>query len=140
MMVGFVPTESCFPADSSVRERRSARTDESTRRTLTMTRPAGNQHCGNFGPPILTRRAMLRRAGMRLGTLALASLLLDDGLLSAAEPDAENGLLRPTGKARSVIFLFMGGGPSQVDTWDPKPELTRLHGQNVPESIARGVP
>ncbi|HYT91631.1 MAG TPA: DUF1501 domain-containing protein, partial [Gemmataceae bacterium] len=105
-----------------------------------MTQPTGKQHCGNFGPPILTRRDLLRRAGMGFGTLALASLLLDDGLLSAADPAPENGLLRPTGKARSVIFLFMGGGPSQVDTWDPKPELTRLNRQNVPESIARGVP
>src|SRR5206468_2646687 len=45
-----------------------------------------------------------------------------------------------TGKARSVIFLFMGGGPSQVDTWDPKPLLARLDGQDVPESIGRDVP
>src|SRR5207253_2182557 len=64
-------------------------------------------------------------------------LLADDGLLHAEEtlvvPDAR-------AKARSVIFLFMGGGPSQVDTFDPKPTLTRLQGQAVPESIARGIP
>ena len=42
--------------------------------------------------------------------------------------------------ADQVIFLFMGGGPSQVDTWDPKPLLQRLDGQDVPESIGRDVP
>ncbi|QEG02246.1 hypothetical protein Mal15_63320 [Stieleria maiorica] len=42
--------------------------------------------------------------------------------------------------ASSVIFLFMSGGPSQVDTFDPKPELERLAGKDVPESIARTVP
>src|SRR5262245_34637420 len=101
-----------------------------------------NQHCGNYGPPVLTRRELLRRAGLGFGSLALAHLLLEDGLLSA-EPTAARGSglgLRPTGRARSVIFLFMGGGPSQVDTWDPKPLLARLNGQNVPESIGRGVP
>jgi hypothetical protein len=77
---------------------------------------------------------------MGFGTLALAALLRDDGYLRA-DPPGEDGLgLRPTGPARNVIFLFMGGGPSQVDTWDPKPELTRLNGQPVPDSIARGVP
>jgi hypothetical protein len=43
-------------------------------------------------------------------------------------------------RAKSVIFLFMGGGPSQVDTWDPKPELAGLHGKDVPPSIARDIP
>src|SRR5262249_3949752 len=96
--------------------------------------PTGGS-CGNFGPPILTPREMLQRAGMGFGSLALAYLMLEDGLVSADEPAADNGAglrLRPTGKARSIIFLFMGGGPSQVDTWDPKPLLARLDGQNVP--------
>jgi hypothetical protein len=104
-----------------------------------MARPTTEQHCGNFGPPILSRRELLRRAGLGFGSLALAYLLLEDGQLSGDEPDAAP-LLRAHGRARSVIFLFMGGGPSQVDTWDPKPLLGRLNGRNVPESIARGVP
>src|SRR5262249_19083020 len=87
--------------------------------------------CGNSGPPVLDRRDLLRRAGLGFGTIALAGLLQEDGLLEGAAPPA-----RP--KARSVVFLFMGGGPSQVDTFDPKPELNRLAGQPVPESIARG--
>src|SRR5438270_450674 len=104
--------------------------------------PSRAQHCGRFGPPLLSRRDLLRRAGCGFGMLALTSLLLDDGVLAAEPTQAQDdGLgLRPTGPARSVIFLFMGGGPSQVDTWDPKPELRRLHGQNVPDSIAETVP
>src|SRR4051812_17944816 len=76
---------------------------------------------------------------MGFGSLALAGLLKDDGLL-AAEPGPAPAPVAGGGKAKSVIFLFMGGGPSQVDTWDPKPDLTKLHGQDVPESIAGGVP
>jgi hypothetical protein len=82
---------------------------------------------------------MLQRAGMGFGSLALLSLLVDDGVVRADAPTDGLGL-QPTGKAKNVIFLFMGGGPSQVDTWDPKPELTRLNGQNVPDSIARDIP
>jgi hypothetical protein len=86
-----------------------------------------------------SRREMLRRAGLGLGLLAVADLLRTDGLL-AADSQADGLGLVPTGKAKSVIFLFMGGGPSQVDTFDPKPLLNRLNGQDVPESIGRDVP
>jgi hypothetical protein len=96
--------------------------------------------CGRYGPPILGRRELLRRAGLGFGSLALASLMHDDGLLAAAEPDGPALSPLPNGRAKSVIFLFMGGGPSQVDTFDPKPELARLQGQDVPESIAGGIP
>jgi hypothetical protein len=56
---------------------------------------------------------------------------------------AEDGCLlssRETGKARSVVFFFLGGGPSQVDTFDPKPLLAKLDGQRVPDSIASSIP
>jgi hypothetical protein len=76
---------------------------------------------------------------MGFGTLALLHLLQEDGLL-AAEGEKVALPARPKVKAKSVIFLFMGGGPSQVDTWDPKPELGKLHDKDVPESIARDVP
>jgi hypothetical protein len=86
----------------------------------------------------MSRRDMLARAGCGFGLLALADLLRADGRLEARP---EDGLgLRPHGRARSVIFLFMGGGPSQVDTLDPKPEIERWAGQAVPPSIADGVP
>jgi hypothetical protein len=86
------------------------------------------------------RRQMLQSSTLGFGAVALAGLLRDDGLL-AAEPvlTATNSVHhRPT--ARSVVYIFLGGGPGQNDTFDPKPELTRLHGQNVPDSIAKDVP
>jgi hypothetical protein len=80
----------------------------------------------------LSRRDMLASAGCGIGMLALADLLAAD----------EERQVRPRddARAKSVIFLFMGGGPSQVDTFDPKPLLSRLHGQDVPASIAREIP
>src|SRR6266508_2417177 len=91
-----------------------------------------------------SRREFLRRAGGGLGILALASLLDHEGLL-AAEPIVNEqspaaGPLAPrpphfVPHARSVIFLFMSGGPSHVDLFDPKPDLIRLAGQPIPESF-----
>lgn len=99
------------------------------------------RHCGQFDPPPLSRREMLQRVGLGFGWLALTQLLREDGLSAAQHGRADDGLGLPAnGKAKSVIFLFMGGGPSQVDTWDPKPLLSRLDGQDVPASIARGIP
>ena len=97
--------------------------------------------CGGHGPPLVNRREVLQRAGLGFGTLALAHLLAEDGLLSAAEEKPDTFPLKPVGgKARSVIFLFMGGGPSHVDTFDPKPELRKLNGKDVPQSIAADIP
>jgi hypothetical protein len=81
------------------------------------------------------RRAFLRSAGAGFGSLALAALLAEDGkLLADGDPLApRKPHHEPT--ARRVIFLFMSGGPSQVDTFDPKPDLTRLHGQPLPASF-----
>jgi hypothetical protein len=82
---------------------------------------------------------MLAHSGLGVGTLALATLLADERRLCAAD----GSLLDPKkldGKAKSLIVLFMGGGPSQVDTFDPKPLLTKLNGQSVPESIAKDIP
>ncbi|MBN9691978.1 MAG: DUF1501 domain-containing protein [Verrucomicrobia bacterium] len=80
--------------------------------------------------PLLSRRDLLRRCGGGAGLLGLATLLRDDRLLAAAT--AVNPLAaRPPqfpGRAKSVIWLFMNGGPSQVDTWDYKPELARRDG------------
>lgn len=98
----------------------------------------------NSRVPNLSRREWLGRTALGFGSLALAGLMQEEGLLSAAEnvADEEPPVAVPQGtrKARSVIFLFMGGGPGQMDTFDPKPELARLHGLDVPESIAASVP
>lgn len=82
----------------------------------------------------ITRREWLTRSGGGLGALALGSLLQEDRLL------AKNTPLSPkephyAPKAKSVIWLFMHGGPSQVDLFDPKPELTRYAGKPLPKSF-----
>ena len=78
------------------------------------------------------RRTLLRSCGIGAGAIALDSLL-------HAESSKSIGTHFPA-TAQSVIFLFMSGGPSQVDTFDPKPELARLAGSDVPEEIAKSVP
>ena len=86
-----------------------------------------------------SRREMLRLSGLGFGSIALAGLLQAEGRLAFAE--ATTSLqTSPNAKARNVIFLFMGGGPSQVDTFDPKPLLGKLHGKDVPASIAKDIP
>jgi hypothetical protein len=92
---------------------------------------------------ILTnRRDFLRRGGAGFGSLALSYLLGQDQL-QAALGDAGGSAGNPmsaklahrVGKAKSVIFLFMEGGPSHLDTFDPKPLLRKLEGQSLPDSF-----
>ena len=91
------------------------------------------------GPrPTSSRREFLARNGLGLGSLALASLLARDGAGSEPSPNplaARRPHFPP--QATSVIFLFMAGGPSQVDTFDPKPLLQKLHGQPTPDSFGQ---
>ncbi len=77
-----------------------------------------------------SRRAMLASAGAGFGMLALRGLLAQE----ESNPLAPKAPLFPA-KAKSVIFLFMSGGPSHVDLLEPKPELDRLAGQPIPESF-----
>lgn len=92
-----------------------------------------------------SRRQWLSRIGTGFGTLGLASVLADDGLLGAgpAEAAAVSPLAaRPShfaARAKRVIFLFMNGGPSHVDTFDPKPELEKYAGQQ-PEELVKNYP
>jgi len=83
----------------------------------------------------LSRRMMLQRSAVGFGHLALASLLSDEARAGAA-PQAVDPLAprEPhfAAKAKRVIFLFMTGGPSQVDTFDPKPLLDRDDGKPLP--------
>lgn len=84
----------------------------------------------------LSRREALTRCGTGLGLMALAGVLADDA--RAAEPDADP--LAPktghfAGKAKHVVHLFMNGGPSHVDTFDPKPALDQHHGRTLPTTL-----
>jgi len=99
-----------------------------------------NMHPGAPVLPALSRRQMLEQSGLGMGALALATMLADEGLLAGEEKKESRRSKAVAAKAKQVIFLFMSGAPSQVDTWDPKPELARLDGKDVPESIARAVP
>lgn len=83
--------------------------------------------------PRLPRRDFLRLSGLGLGSLAFTGLLQDDGHSRTQEPNGNLPNLDP--KAKSVIFLFMYGGPSAIDTFDPKPELDRLDGVSPPQGI-----
>ena len=93
----------------------------------------------------VTRRALLGRCGMGFGMIGLAGVLSDDRSPSwvaeaRAGSPAPPGSLNPMaprpshfpGKARQVVHLFMNGGPSQVDTFDPKPMLAKYHGKALP--------
>ena len=87
----------------------------------------------------LTRRELLRRSGMGFAMLGMAGVMADGGVLSAdigegggyANPLAER-LPHFAAKAKRVIHLFMNGGPSHVDTFDPKPSLQKYAGQSLP--------
>ncbi len=81
------------------------------------------------------RRRFLRNSGLGLGWLAALDLLQRDG--RAAPTEGPLAPRRPPlpATAKSVIHLFMQGGPSHIDTFDPKPLLTKLDGQHPPESF-----
>jgi hypothetical protein len=88
----------------------------------------------------VSRREMLSRAGTGFGALALAGMLADETKLKAtplgSQPLAPR-LPHFPGKAKRVVHLFMNGGPSQVDTFDPKPALEKYHGKPLPELTLR---
>ena len=96
-----------------------------------------------------TRRNFLTTSASGLGTLAVASLLREEGLLAAdatsgkSKPDEANPLApRPphfAPRAKACICIFLEGGPSQLDLFDPKPMLNALHGKPLPESMTKNV-
>jgi Protein of unknown function (DUF1501) len=88
-----------------------------------------------FDPPLSRRQALLRCAN-GFGAVALTALMTDRAYGQRLEPSPAAQPLAPRpghypAKADSVIFLYMDGGPSQVDTFDPKPRLDREHGQPI---------
>jgi len=92
----------------------------------------------------INRRTFLTRSGLGLGSLAFGSLLFRDGrpLIAAEAPkNAIGGVINPPHfpvRAKRVIHLCMAGGPSQVESFDPKPELKKLDGKPFPESLTKG--
>jgi len=86
-----------------------------------------------------SRRGLLTRSGLGLGMLGLAGVLGSEGSLNSASA-ASNTPLAPkkphfAAKAQRVVHLFMNGGPSHVDTFDPKPSLDKYHGKPIPTTL-----
>ena len=90
----------------------------------------------------LTRRHFFSRASTGLGCAALAQLMSADGVSAAgSHTPGPNGLLKAlhhAPKAKRVIYLFMSGGPSQMDLFDYKPLLNEQNGRELPASVRRG--
>ena len=92
---------------------------------------------------MMTRRHFFSRLSFGLGTAALATVLKETGdatplFQSSADKPGLPELPHFPPKAKRVIYLYQAGGPSQLDLFDPKPQLERLRGQNLPESIRMG--
>src|SRR5262245_36840732 len=89
----------------------------------------------------LSRRRFLSRSAGGLGMTALASLPQVGGAF-AQRPDADRLQPRPPHfppRARNGIFIYLLGGTSQIELFDRKPTLNRLHGQLIPESFREGI-
>ncbi len=94
----------------------------------------------SFSP--LTRRTFLQRSGISMGAMALGDLLRRDlGAMDTTDKQhGIPGLPHHKPKAKRVIFLYMSGGPSHLETFDPKPKLTAIDGQPMPDSFTKGQP
>jgi hypothetical protein len=96
------------------------------------------EHSPSLDDIIFTRRQFLERTGMGFGALSLSALLgMGASSARATETAAAAGPLAPkspnfAAKAKAVIHIFAEGGPSQVDTWDPKPELAKYADKTLP--------
>lgn len=80
-----------------------------------------------------TRRCWLGNAALGVGAIALADLFSREGLLEAAPLEGKHHQAR----AKQILHIFIGGGLSQVDSFDYKPELAKYHGQDMPESFGK---
>lgn len=88
-----------------------------------------------------TRRQFFKECGIKFGAMGLASLLAPAALAGAASSPINPLAPRPphfAPKAKSIIYLFMNGAPSQLDLFDPKPMLTKFDRQPIPEEYTKG--
>ncbi|MDP6795780.1 MAG: DUF1501 domain-containing protein, partial [Verrucomicrobiota bacterium] len=86
----------------------------------------------------LTRRHFFSHCSMGLGSIALGSLLGDGLAKAAGENPFQPGKPHFTPRAKNVIYMFMAGGPSQLELFDWKPELARRTGGDIPEEFIKG--
>src|SRR4051794_12063190 len=109
---------------------------------------AGSNSASDYVMP-LSRRDLLRRASAGFGLLGLAGTMQSAGLIGplASADETPQRIARPgklaelhhPARAKRVIFLFMNGGPSHVDTFDPKPALAKHEGEKPSEKLKRKV-
>src|SRR5689334_7787162 len=90
----------------------------------------------------ITRRWFFKQCGLGLGSIALGSLLGAGKTHAGTKPKASNPLAphlpHHAAKAKRVIYMFMGGAPSQIDLFDYKPSLRKYNGQPVPKEVVMG--
>jgi hypothetical protein len=92
----------------------------------------------------IQRRNFLKKTSLGLGALALSGLMGQNDLLASTKMQLHSasgglqGLPHFAPKAKRVIYLFMSGGPSQLDIYDYKPTLEKMHGQDLPDSVRKG--
>lgn len=105
-----------------------------------------SHHAPNLEHHFLTRRDFLRRAGMGMGMLAMGGIFGQSGIfgptgaiaadqISSTNPLASKKPWHFAPKAKRVIHIFLNGGASHVDTFDPKPELDKWHGKEIPNRL-----
>jgi hypothetical protein len=108
----------------------------------TDSRTAMNNQFGEYEPKLnFNRRGFLSRFGLGVGSLALANLLHQESGANESQLLQSAGQLKSlhhAPSAKRVIFLFQAGAPSQIDLFDHKPLLTKMHGQQLPESVRQG--
>ena len=90
--------------------------------------------CQRISKPSASRRQWLQNAACGFGAVALSAMWAEEGRATQEQKKGPNHPLKPKtthfpAKAKRVIYLYMDGGPSQVDTFDPKPRLTRDNGK-----------
>lgn len=92
-----------------------------------------SNHCRNFRPAAMNRRSMLQQSACGFGSVALAALMADPSYGTEEIKERSNSLEpKPTDyepKVKRIVYLYMDGGPSQIDTWDPKPLLDKENGK-----------
>jgi len=90
----------------------------------------------------IARRTFLQRPGISVGAMALGSLLAKTGHAAVGtQPGMSQGVVSPlhhAPKAKRIIWLYMAGGMTHLETFDPKPKLAEMHGQPMPESFTKG--
>jgi hypothetical protein len=87
----------------------------------------------------VTRRHFLTKAGLGIGSAALGTMLFKDQLFGTSDAaSAPLGIAQFAPKAKRIIYLFQNGAPSQLETFDYKPLLNKMHGEELPESIRKG--